>query len=655
MFEPQKKSMRLQTRFLFGLAAILVAFATFAAISVYYFQVKSFEYSAYRKANLVMIAMDASRRYVREVLRPKMYDNLEVGDFIIEAMSSSYISREIAERLEKSDTTVHYRRVAVNARNENYEANSQEQAMITYFQENPDEVEWHDVVELENGGEQFMKFKPVLMENSCLYCHGKTADAPQKVVEIYGEERGFGRKVGDVIGVVSVALPIDMNIYRAKEIAITAFMAVVPAIVFLYAIISVFFNQVVSSNLRNVLNAFRKILRDERGQQLFLKSQALDEVGTLNEVAEKIADHLQNNHNVLERYAHELYHSKELLQSVFDGIADPVVLINQVGDLHLVNKAFLRLHPIEKGESIAKNIYSVEKEGDNPISLCRELIESIGDDPLTREFKLANGKMYQVYLYPVNHGEFMRHNIVCYVKDMTDEKRMEERIQHTEKILSMGQVAAGVAHEINNPLGVILCHIDFIRDEENLSEESRSDLAIIEKHVDNCRRIISDLLRFSRPSPETRELYGLNDIVLEVLGMLGGQLEKSNISIESDFAEDLPDIYFDVDRFKQVILNLVLNSSQAIGSDGTIIVRTLRKNKNLLIEVEDTGSGIPEDSVEKIFEPFFTTKAPGEGTGLGLAVSYGIIRNHNGIIRLKEKSENTCFIITIPIEENCHE
>lgn len=659
MSESQKKYTRLQTRFLFGLAAILVMFSALASTTIYYYQAKSLEDEAYHKANLIMTAMEASRGYVREVLRPQMYEIIDDDDFVIQAMSSSYISREIAERVGNSNQDMVYRRVAINARNSAYEANDLEREMINYFRDNKEKSEWHAIVEDTDGRETFMKFKPVVVSQSCLYCHGNPADAPKKIIELYGDKRGFARLKGQISGVVSVALPVDISLQKSKEIAITVFMAVVPSLVFLYAIISVFFNRLISQNLKGILRVFHSSLRDERGLKLLEKSQALDEIEELNDAAVTIADHLEKSHGTLERYAHELYRSKELLQSVFDGISDPVVLLSRYGKLKIVNKAFLDLYELDLEMSIEANVYELTTNKTCPISMCRDIIENISEVPVSKEAKMVTGEIYQLYFYPVTDESLEEStNIVCYVKNITEEKLLDEKIQHTEKIVSMGQVAAGVAHEINNPLGVILCHIDFIRDDEKLSEQSKADLGIIEKHVDNCKRIVADLLRFSRPVAESREKYSMNELITEVVSMVIGQLEKQKIVVMTEFGADIPQIYLDVDRFKQVILNLILNSSHALENGGTINLRTsLHKDGEFIqIEVEDNGKGIDPELATKVFEPFFTTKEPGEGTGLGLSVSYGIVRSHNGTIRVDSVAgEKTIFVIHLPVQENLHD
>ena len=235
---------KLQTKFLFGLAAILIFFSAFASLTIYFLQKKSLEEDAYQKSELVMTAMAANRSYVRKVLRPKMYEVLGHDHFILESMSSSYISRNVMEHFNESVQDLTYRRVAINARNPDYEANSREIEMIKYFNENPVVDEWKGIVK-ENDQRNFVRYKPVYWEDSCTHCHGNPKDAPKEIIDLYGDSRGFYREAGKVYGVMSIGLPIDLNLGKIKEIAITVFMTVFPSILFLYAIISIFFKAIV--------------------------------------------------------------------------------------------------------------------------------------------------------------------------------------------------------------------------------------------------------------------------------------------------------------------------------------------------------------------------------------------------------------------------
>jgi signal transduction histidine kinase len=201
---------------------------------------------------------------------------------------------------------------------------------------------------------------------------------------------------------------------------------------------------------------------------------------------------------------------------------------------------------------------------------------------------------------------------------------------------------------------VILCHIDLIKGEPNLSPEIAADLAIIEKHADNCRRIINDLLKFATQQAPVKAPVAVNALLAETAAMVASQLRKQEIVLHLDPEEGLPPVIADADRLRQVLLNIILNATQAIGQSGTIWLcsRYLPEENEIELSVADDGPGIAAEIRDRIFDPFFTTKPPGQGTGLGLSVSYGIIRDHRGEIRVESTAGTpTRFIITLPAGE----
>ena len=644
---------RLQTKFLLGLAAILISFSAFASITIYYLQKKSLEEDAYQKSELVMTAMAANRSYVRKVLRPKMYEVLGLDQFILEAMSSSYISRNVMERFNETAHNFTYRRVAINARNPDYEANPREIEMINYFNENPVIDEWKGIVE-QDDQRNFVRYKPVYWEDSCTHCHGDPKDAPKEVIDLYGDSRGFYREAGKVYGVMSIGLPIDLNLAKIKEIAITVFATVFPSILFLYAIISIFFNRLIVQNLQNLLNIFRTSLGESEIEMSGRSTDAVDEINEMTTAAHLMATGLQKNRKKLEDYAAKILQSKELLQSVFDGITDPVVLIDREGVIKNVNKAFLDRYSFTLDGVLHQMISTLPFNDLCPIVECSDVFSAFPDKPITKEKVLPTGEICLIYFYPIKDEHKKTESLVCYVKDITEQKQLESKIQQTEKIVSMGQLAAGVAHEINNPLGIILCHTDLIKDEPNLSDEVREDLAVIEKHADNCKAIVASLLNFARQHKSIKELASINTIIRDVVQIAANQFQQQNITIDLDLEEGLPLISVDTDKLRQVFFNLIINSGQAIDENGYILISTryLPGSEIIQVVVEDNGCGIPQAMRDKIFDPFFTTKDPGKGTGLGLSVSYGIVKNHNGEITFESvENKGTRVAVTLPLEE----
>ena len=646
----QKRHTGFQARFLLVIAAILIVFSGGVAFIIYQHEMDNLEANAYEKTDLVMKAIEANRDYVQDILRPTMYRELPDHKFILAAMSSSYISRMVMERFNQKAHGFIYRRVAANAMNPDYEANALETDMIERFRNNPKLQEWQGILELDSK-KYYIRFQPVVYKAACLNCHGDPADAPKEVLALYGNTSGYFHKPDEIAGVISVGMPIGLNLGKINSFAMALFAGVIPSIFIVYIIISTFFNRFIAGNLRNILSFFRTTITDDKGKSIFDSSEKMDEIDELTKTAKAIAEHLHSNQMQLVKYAAEVKGSKDLLQSVFDGISDPVVLVDMNGRMKMVNAAFLIRYQLAMEQVLDQLPADLLKNECCPLVVCTDVFAALPDHPISREVLMASGEIFLIYFYPIQTQAGETGSMVCYVKDITEQKKLEIKIQQTEKIASIGQMAAGIAHEINNPLGVILCHLDLIKGEPNLAPEVQSDLEIIEKHVGNCRTIISDLLKFAHQHVSVKEPVTINNLIEEVAVMVSSQFKKQQINLEMDLGQTIPVVTVDVDKIKQVLLNMLINSAQAMGETGTVSVssRYDATRHTVKIILEDNGPGISPEIIDKIFDPFFTTKPPGKGTGLGLSVSYGIIREHNGDITVESlPGKPTRFVISLP-------
>jgi signal transduction histidine kinase len=213
-------------------------------------------------------------------------------------------------------------------------------------------------------------------------------------------------------------------------------------------------------------------------------------------------------------------------------------------------------------------------------------------------------------------------------------------------------MAAGIAHEINNPLAGILLFSTNMRKKAPEDGTIREGLEIIIRETQRCKGIIQDLLEFSRDKEPKKVFAGINDIIEKSLNILNNEFRLRHISIEKDLADDMPDIPLDINLMQQVLVNLLINAVEAIQENGKINIRSFMSPDQRVekIEIADTGRGIPGNHLVKIFDPFFSTKK--NGTGLGLAVSYGIVQKHDGHIHVSsEPEQGTSFTIEIPVPE----
>jgi two-component system NtrC family sensor kinase len=243
-----------------------------------------------------------------------------------------------------------------------------------------------------------------------------------------------------------------------------------------------------------------------------------------------------------------------------------------------------------------------------------------------------------------------------YLKKSEEEgKEMEERLRQADKLASIGQLAAGVAHEINNPLSLILGYTKMLRKQYPAEGQAREDLDVVYNNAKVCKKIVDDLLNFSHQRKTRLVPTDIHAVVEAAVDSLGERLRSSGIAIVRQFEPSLPTLMADPEKLKRVFTNLLLNSIQAMETNGTITIKTAYdpKKQGIRMTFSDTGPGIPEGMRDKVFEPFFTTKPPGEGTGLGLAVSYGIVEEHGGEISVRsEEGAGAFFSLWFPLQEN---
>jgi len=243
--------------------------------------------------------------------------------------------------------------------------------------------------------------------------------------------------------------------------------------------------------------------------------------------------------------------------------------------------------------------------------------------------------------------------------DLRAMQRIEENLEQTHKMLlqsekmaGLGRLAAGVAHEINNPMSGIMLYANLVQEELEKDHPSMPDLETIIHEAERCKVIVSDLLEFSHQTTYEMEPVDLNDVILKTLTILRHQPLFQNIEIKQQLNPEIPPIYGNSIRLNQVVMNIIVNGVQAMEGNGTLIITSrTRANQDLNeIVIKDTGPGIDEGLLEKIFDPFFTTKATGEGTGLGLSVSYAIVKEHKGTIRVSSSpGSGTTFSLKFPV------
>ncbi len=239
------------------------------------------------------------------------------------------------------------------------------------------------------------------------------------------------------------------------------------------------------------------------------------------------------------------------------------------------------------------------------------------------------------------------------VQERTRElQQVQDQLIHAGKMAALGELAAGVAHEINNPLTGVLTFSSLLLKKVDENHPWRRDLETIVQQTSRCRNIVKGLLDFARQRKPDKKQWDIHTLIDRTISLVEKQARFQNIQILKDFKTDLPSLFLDGDQIQQVFMNIILNAGDAMaGKAGTLRIKTESRDGKAEISFTDTGPGISRDHLSKLFDPFFTTKETGKGTGLGLAISYGIIQSHGGDIQVEsEAGKGATFRVKLPIE-----
>lgn len=260
--------------------------------------------------------------------------------------------------------------------------------------------------------------------------------------------------------------------------------------------------------------------------------------------------------------------------------------------------------------------------------------------------------MLNIAVTPLVSREFEHIGRLVIFQDVTERTELERRLVQSDKLTSIGVLAAGVAHEVNTPLAVISSYSQMLA-KQLADDESKSGLLDkIAKQTFRASEIVNSLLNFSRTSSTIYGSTDLNRVVEETLVLIGPQLEKAGICVECQMEAPLPAIRGNGSKLQQVFLNILLNARDSMSEGGTLRISTSADATSVRVRVSDTGHGIPADKLARIFDPFYTTKMAGKGTGLGLSISYGIVREHGGIIEVSSRAgEGATFVMEFPREQ----
>jgi two-component system NtrC family sensor kinase len=227
---------------------------------------------------------------------------------------------------------------------------------------------------------------------------------------------------------------------------------------------------------------------------------------------------------------------------------------------------------------------------------------------------------------------------------------MQNRVAQSEKLASLGMLSAGVAHEINNPLGGILSLTALALEDLPPDDPARPNLEEVVRQSERCREIVKGLLEFSRQQEAGSDLIDVREVIDDTLALMGKQALFFNVKVIKRYDQTVPDVLADPSQLQQVFINIIMNAVQAMGEHGELAIDVHAVNDaSVEVRIRDTGCGIPAADIDRVFDPFYTTKPEGQGTGLGLSIAYGIITKHQGTIAIEsEPGKGTVVTIRLP-------
>ncbi len=406
-----------------------------------------------------------------------------------------------------------------------------------------------------------------------------------------------------------------------------------------------------SPNLPGAFEAYEHF-PDFQGRERYFylaASPVYDEHGHIHGAVQVILDVTER-----ERLARDLKDSEEKFRRLVETSLDGIVLHSDLKLLY-VNRACMEMFGYHSpGEMLGRNLLRFI---DQPYhqAASRRLSQILSGTARPWIFEMKGVKQdgnkfdLEVISFPTTYDG--RPAIQTHLRDITSKKQLEEQLARTEKLAALGTLAAGVAHEINNPLGGILVYSYLLLEDLDETRPERTQIEKIVREATRCKEIVQGLLEFSRHMPSKMMPLSINALLEEVCSLVADHLLFQSIHLVQELDPELPPVWGDKSKLEQVFINLLMNGGEAMHGEGTLRVSTGLGKRGEVVQIRfaDSGPGIPESYLSRLFDPFFTTKEVGRGVGLGLSISYGVIQKHLGRIYVERTGpEGTLFVVELP-------
>ena len=456
---------------------------------------------------------------------------------------------------------------------------------------------------------------------------------------------------GERLGDIHVAFSTERVDAVLKRIIISAIVFIVVIHFIALVINNLFFKKLVIQPVDMLIEATKEFKKGNLKNRVFTSKNTSNEFNELALAFNDMATALEGSFDDLRGKQKEINTEKTKIETIVRNLADGLFVTNGDGLIVSFNGSAEFISGYGRDEVVGRDCEEIFRSRfcDDACALHNEgrIIRNKETEIITKDDRRLIVSVSSATLRD-SDGRII--GGVQTFRDITAEKQRQEMLCHAEKLAAVGQMSAGIAHEINNPLGNILGFADLLLKDAGITDDQRKKLKIIAEQADKAGEIVKGLLGFSGQREAKLEMASINSIIENVAKLLSTQAENNGIKVAVQL-EDVPYIKADRRQIEQVIFNILLNAIQSIeasGRGGDVWVFSRKSDSDVEIEIRDNGPGIPENIKHRIFDPFFTTKPVGKGTGLGLSVCLGIVKEHNGAIEFTSDSEKgTAFMVRL--------